>query len=119
MTRLTLSLLLFISPLAFAGFVHPLDFDGSSAQKQKVIEYIQARVKKEYCGVVDMCQETMLRMMEEQNLSAFKYLTKAEDRKILDHVIKTYCGSVDMCNYQMLRMMYEQNLQASQRKLEW
>lgn len=119
MNKVVFLIAILLSPVAFAGFVHPLDFDGSDEQKKEVIQYIQNRVKKEYCGVVDMCQDTMLRMMEEKNLTAFKYLTAAQNRDVLDYVIKAYCSTVDMCNYQMLRMMYDQNLQASKRKLEW
>lgn len=104
-----------------AAFVHPLDFDGSAAQQKTVIEYIQGKVKKEYCeGPVDMCQPTTLRMMEKQNLSAFKKLAKAENRPVLDKVIADYChGPIDMCNYSTLNMMYQQNLKASGEKLTW
>ncbi|XXN62765.1 hypothetical protein ACRQ84_12320 [Enterobacter ludwigii] len=106
---------------AQAGFIHPMKFDGSEAQKQEVINFIQARVKADYCdGQLDMCQPTTLRMMEQQNLSAFKKLTKAQDRKVLDRVIKDYCdGSLDMCNYTIIEMMYQQNLKASGEQLTW
>lgn len=109
----------FSAPLANAGFVHPMDFDGSDAQKNEVMEYIKARVKKEYCGMVDMCQPTMLRMMEQQNLDAFKQATQAKNRAIMDRVIRDYCGAVDMCNYQNIFMMYQQNVQAAENKLQW
>ena len=67
-----------------------------------------------------MCQPTTLRMMEQQNLSAFKKLTKAQDRKVLDRVIKDYCdGGLDMCNYTTIEMMYQQNLKASGEQLTW
>ncbi|MGP4129479.1 hypothetical protein OJE16_06745 [Pantoea tagorei] len=71
--------LLLTSAAANAGFVHPLDFDGSEAQKKEVISYIQKRVKADYCdGQLDMCQPTTLRMMEKQNLNAFKKTHKSE-----------------------------------------
>lgn len=117
-----LLVLLAITPLhAFADFIHPMDFDGSEAQKKRVVEIVKARVKKDYCeGVIDMCQDTTLRMMEKQNLDAFKQATAAADRKIMDRVIKDYCGgAVDMCNYSTIMMMYNQNFQASQKKLNW
>lgn len=106
---------------ANAGFVHPLDFDGSEAQKQEVINYIQAKVKDDYCdGQLDMCQPTTLRMMEQQNLKAFKKLTQAKDRKVMDRVIQDYCeDSDDMCTYTTIDMMYQQNLKDNNQKLTW
>lgn len=32
-----------------AGFVHPLQFDGSEAMKNQVVQYIEQRVKTTYC----------------------------------------------------------------------
>lgn len=116
----TLLILLF-SASSFAGFIHPMDFTGSDAQKQEVISYIKQRVKKEYCeGSLDLCQETMLRMMEQENLDAFKKATQANNRVIMDRVIKDYCqGGVDLCNYTTILMMYQENLKASQKQLQW
>src|SRR5471030_3558709 len=107
--------------MANAAFVNPMKFDGSEAQKKEVVDYIQARVKKEYCGgQVDMCQDSMLRMMEKQNLADFKSLTEAKDKRVMDRVIKDYCkGPVDMCNYTTIKMMYDQNEKASKEKLTW
>lgn len=104
-----------------AAFIHPMDFDGSEAQKKEVIEYIQAKVKKDYCdGSIDMCQPTTLRMMEKQNLNAFKQMTQAKNRPVMDKVIADYChGAIDMCNYSNLDMMYKQNVKASGEKLSW
>ena len=113
--------ILLVSATANAGFIHPLDFDGSESQKQEVISYIQARVKADYCdGQLDMCQPTTLRIMEKQNLTAFKKLTKVSDRKILDRVIKDYCqGALDMCTYTTLEIMYKQNVKATKQELSW
>ncbi len=102
-----------------AKFIHPIDFTGSEEQKNEVISYIKARVNKDYCRTVDMCQEMMLRMMETENLEAFKRLTQAQDRKILDGVIQDYCKTVDMCTYQMLDMMYNENVKAKSQELKW
>ncbi|WP_421851754.1 hypothetical protein [Marinomonas sp.] len=107
------------SSLANAQFVHPLNFDGSEAQKKEVITYITNRVKHDYCGTVDMCQQVMLRLMEKENLDAFKRLTKAKNRDILDRAIHDYCGRVDMCTYQMIEIMYNQNVEAADKKLDW
>ena len=49
------------SSLANAQFVHPLNLDGSEAQKKEVITYITNRVKHDYCGTVDMCQQVIER----------------------------------------------------------
>jgi len=102
-----------------AKFIHPLDFDGSDIQKKEVIAYIQNRAKKDYCKTLDMCQETILRMMEKENLEAFKRLTRATDRKILDRAVHDYCGAIDMCTYQMVEMMYNENLKKSTEELSW
>ncbi|EIQ5747186.1 hypothetical protein LVE42_004674, partial [Salmonella enterica] len=67
-----------------------------------------------------MCQDTTLRMMERENLEAFKRATQAKDKKIMNQVIKDYCLSgVDMCNYATIDMMYKENLKASKQNLEW
>ena len=106
---------------AFADFIHPMDFDGSEAQKNRVIEIIKNRVKKDYCDSgLDMCQSTTLRMMESDNLKAFKNATQAKNRKIMDRVIKDYCNSgLDMCSYSNIFMMYQENLKASEATLNW
>lgn len=114
----TIFLFLF-SISAKAQFIHPLDFNGSESQKKAVIAYIQDRVNSDYCEKVDMCQETTLRMMEQENLEAFKRLTQAKSREILDRAIHDYCGKVDMCTYQTLEMMYNENLKKSSEKLSW
>lgn len=113
--------LLLASGSTYAGFIHPLDFDGSEAQKKEVITYIKDRVKADYCdGQINMCQPTTLRMMENENLNAFKKLTKASDRQVLDGVIKDYCQrGLYMCTYTTIEMMYQQNLKANNQELSW
>lgn len=117
----TLILAALTSTSATADFVHPMDFDGSEQQKNEVIQYIKDRVRQSYCNSnLDMCQETILRMMEKQNLASFKNVTKAKNRQIMDRVIKDYCqGSLDMCDYTVIEMMYLQNLSASKESLTW
>lgn len=121
MKKLLFFTFLFASLSAFADFVHPMDFDGSEAQKKRVIKIIKERVRKDYCNSeLNMCQETTLRMMENENLRAFKQSTKAKNRRIMDRVIKDYCYSgLDMCNYSTIFMMYQENLKASQQSLKW
>lgn len=111
----------FVPALAFATElpVHPMDFDGSEAQKTMVINYITKNVYKQYCTGINMCQESMLRRMEEKDLDAFKSLTKAENRKILDQAITDHCITLDMCSFSMIKRMYEKNLAASKQKLSW
>ncbi len=113
------SLLIILTFILCSGFIHPMDFQES--QKDVVINNIKKQVRKDYCeGSVDMCQDVTLRMMERENLNAFKKLTTAKHRKIMDRVIKDYCNSsVDMCNYVTILMMYETNLKASSQQLTW
>ncbi len=121
MRKLLIILLMTTSLDVLAEFVHPMNFDGSEAQKNEVISYIKARVKHDYCDTgLDMCQNTTLRMMENKNLEAFKEATKAENRRVMDRVIKDYCNSgLDMCNYTTILMMYKKNLEASGQSLSW
>ncbi|EIP6847649.1 hypothetical protein LTE61_004392 [Salmonella enterica subsp. enterica serovar Westminster] len=123
MRKLTLVMMCFTPGLAIADaqFVNPMDFDGTDVQKEQVVQYITEHVHKMYCdSALDMCQDTMLRMMERQELSAFKEATQATDKKIMKKVIETYCeGAIDMCSYSTVVMMYRSNLKASQQTLEW
>ena len=119
--RLFLATALCVPTLAFAAQppIHPMDFDGSDQQKALVIDYITKNVYKQYCTGINMCQESMLRRMEEKDLEAFKGLTKVENRPILDRAIGDYCNTLDLCSYSMIQKMYEKNLAASKKKLSW
>lgn len=121
MRILIMLLLTGVSGYAFAGFVHPMDFDGSESQKNEVVQYIKGQVRKDYCdGGLDMCQNTILRMMEQENLEAFKKGTRAKNRTVMDRAIKDYCNSgLDMCNYTTIMMMYDENVAAGQKELDW
>ncbi|QJT21672.1 hypothetical protein IBG34_04780 [Aeromonas media] len=121
MKKIAILLITTLPLLAQAGFIHPMDFDGSEAQKQQVIQYIKERVKHDYCdGQLDMCQATTLRMMEQQNLDSFKKASQAKERAIMDRAIKDYChGGIDMCSYDTIWMMYRENLKASNEDLSW
>lgn len=99
------------------GFVHPLDFKDTKAERQKVIDYIEKNVKETYANI-GMDNPTILRMMEKEELDSFKKLTKVKNRKLLDRVIKTYCD-IGMCNYIMILMMYNEELRASKESLSW
>lgn len=103
-----------------AKFIHPMDFDGSEAQKQQVISYIKTNVQKDYCDNLGMCQPSTLRMMETENLNAFKLATKATNRKIMNQVIRDYCTSgLNLCSYINIQMMYEENVNADNQELSW
>jgi hypothetical protein len=119
MIKLLIFLMVTLSFSLNAKFIHPQKFDGSEAQKVEVISYIENRVKQDYCGTIDMCQEVMLRMMETENLEAFKRLTKAKNKILLDRAIQDYCGPADMCTYQIIEMMYNENLKAHNKELSW
>lgn len=120
MRKIIAALLMLGSSIAYGSeFVHPKKFDGSDAHKEKVINYIKERVQKDYCQTIDMCQEAMLRMMESENLDAFKRLTSAQNDRILDRAIHDYCNTVDMCSYQMIEMMYNENTKAELQELKW
>lgn len=108
-----------IAGSAQAGFINPMNFDGSESQRNEVIEYIQERVRINYCEKIDMCQASMLRMMEKENLEAFKRMTKANNAAVMKRVIDDYCHRIDMCDYSTLEMMYQENNKASEQTLEW
>ncbi len=121
MCKILVTALCLFPVVTFAKFINPMEFDGSEDQKSEVIEYIKERVHKDYCdSQLDMCQDTVLRMMERENLDAFKQATQAKDKRIMDQVINDYCDSaLDMCNYSTINMMYIENLKSSKESLEW
>jgi len=119
MQRLLLFLLCLVLavPAFAANFVNPIGFQPTSENKKAVVEYIQQNVKQE-CSKVGMDSESTLRMMEEQNLEAFKKLLSAQDNDVLRRVINQCCG-VGMCNYATIHMMYEQEMAAKGKSLKW
>jgi hypothetical protein len=101
-----------------ADFVHPLDFEDTEEERQKVIQYIESVVKETY-SKIGMDDPSTLRMMEREHLDCFKKLTKVTDnRALLDRVIKTYCD-IGMCDYSTIWMMYQEESKASKEKLTW
>ncbi|NQY53866.1 MAG: hypothetical protein HRT42_09890 [Campylobacteraceae bacterium] len=99
------------------GFIHPLDFKGSKVEKEKVMNFIVKQVKETY-SKIGMGDPSTLRMMEKQELSSFKQLTKVQNRQLLDSVITQYCN-IGMCNYNTILMMYNEQNKASKEKLNW
>lgn len=111
-------LLLSVCTAIFAdGFIHPLDFRGTETEKQAVISFIEKDVKERYTAI-GMGDPATLRMMENEELDAFKQLTNVTNRKLLDEVIRTYTA-IGMGNYSTILMMYNEQLEASQQKLKW
>lgn len=71
MKKLIFFLLVLISCNTIAEFIHPMEFDGSDAQKTEVIEYIINNVKHDYCeSGLDMCSYTNIWMMYKKNIEA-------------------------------------------------
>ena len=120
-----LFLLLFSSTVFAKEIINPLTFSGSQSEKNAVISFIETNVEEMYCGnelLESMCTNSLLRMMEEEELSSFKKLTNAKNPKILKNVINTYCYDSFLegfCNYTMILMMYEEEASAAGKKLEW
>ena len=105
------------SSLFAQSFVSPINFVSTESNKKKVVSYIQKQVKKDY-SAIGMDDPSTLRMMEEENLDAFKELTKVTNTSLLKKVIKTYCD-IGMCNYSTILMMYKEQEKASKKTLEW
>jgi len=116
-TFLTLVLFVFASSLFSQSFVSPMGFVENETNKQKVIAYIKKQVKEDY-SAIGMDDPSTLRMMENENLDAFKKLTKVSNTTLLKKVIKTYC-EIGMCNYSTILMMYIEQNKASKKTLEW
>lgn len=115
---LSITLLLYATNSYAASFVNPIYYEDTEENRQKVITYIEENTKETYCETVDMCNPSTLRMMEKQNLKAFKYLTIVDDKELLQKTINEYC-SIDMCNYSTIKMMYDTHYKASKEKLSW
>ncbi|MBU2714262.1 hypothetical protein [Zooshikella harenae] len=120
MSRILSLILIIMFPLvsiAARSIIHPLDFKGSEEEKVEVINQIKESVKQTY-SQIGMADALTLRMMEKEELKAFKQLTKIKNRKLLDQVMQQYC-SIDMCNYNTILMMYNEQNQASKEELSW
>lgn len=72
---LVFNLILLTSNLSAQTFVSPISFVENDSNKQKVISFIKKQVKDD-CSRIGMDDPSTLRMMEQENLNAFKELTK-------------------------------------------
>lgn len=100
-----------------SDFFYPSKFDGSSSHKSQVISFIKGNVHETY-SAIGMGDPVTLRMMEKEELNAFKRLTKVDNKPLLSRVIKQYCD-IGMCNYSTIYMMYKEQNQASSAQLTW
>ena len=99
------------------SFVSPINYVNNETNQKKVVSYIQKDVKETY-SAIGMDDPSTLRMMEKENLNAFKELIKVKDTSLLQKVIKTYC-EIGMCNYSTILMMYKEQNKANNETLEW
>ncbi len=99
------------------GFIHPMDFDNSEEMKDKVISFIKFKVKKNL-EFIDSYNNMNARMMEKEELNAFKELTREKDRETMDRVINDLLF-IDSLDYINLKMMYNEEKQAGNEELTW
>lgn len=122
-TLFTLIFMLLSYSVEAAEFINPLNFKNTIESRQKVINYIKAKTYYDYC-VADnfLCNNATLRMMEEEDLKAFKNLIGTEKKYsgMLNKIIYDYCV-VDnfLCTYSTIDMMLEEEIQASKKELVW
>lgn len=109
--------IIIISNLFAQSFVNPISFVDNELNKQKVISFIKKQVKED-CAAIGMDDPSTLRMMEQENLNAFKELIKITNTSLLKDVIKDCCD-IGMCNYSTILMMYKEQDKASKKSLEW
>tara|TARA_B110000881_G_C18154913_1_gene307908 strand:+ start:121 stop:474 length:354 start_codon:yes stop_codon:yes gene_type:complete len=113
-----LLILLCLPMIGFAqSFISPINYTNSETNQNRVISYIQKDVKETY-SLIGMDDPSTLRMMEKENLNAFKELIKITNVSLLQNVIKTYC-EIGMCNYSTILMMYMEQKKANAETLEW
>jgi hypothetical protein len=109
---------LLMSSLAFsASLVNPNNFKGTQKEKNAVVAWIKQNIKEEY-SAIGMDNPSTLRMMETEDLNAFKNLTQVKDKALLEEVIKTY-SSIGMDSYNTFWMMYQEEEKAKSSSLNW
>lgn len=122
-TLFFLAFTLFLNQAAAApeGYVDPIKFQETEEEKAQVIEFIKKNVDQTYCKGLGQCSATMLRMMEEAQLKAFKQLAKdaKEHPKQFKQVYKDYCIGIGQCDYSTLSMMFNKEVESSAKQLTW
>lgn len=94
--------------------IHPTNFKDTKENREEVIQFIQIMVK----DANPAQSATILRMLEKNQLSSFKILTRATNKKLLDKIINKEC-SKKSCSYTIVKMLYESEIRASKEKLSW
>jgi hypothetical protein len=113
-----LIILFFLPTIGFGqSFVSPINYTNTETNQKRVISYIKKDVKETYSSI-GMDDPLTLRMMEKENLNAFKELIKISNTALLQSVIDTYC-EIGMCNYNTILMMYREQSRANNESLEW
>lgn len=113
--RIIIFTFLLLPMLAFGlppKFIHPLEFDGSHDQTEKVLFYIQDDILENHCGPGDeSCHSFIITFEREENFNAFMALTKVTNRDYLNRLIQEYCNSEFFkCTYANILKAYEENL---------
>ncbi|UIJ37104.1 hypothetical protein LWC08_10205 [Desulfobaculum bizertense] len=114
---LTLLFLWICTPVFAANFINPIGFTPNKENKAAVVEFVQQNTRQS-AAVVGIDSESTLRMMEQQNLNAFKKLVSAQDKATLKRVIKN-CHQIGINDYSTIYMMYEQEIKAKSKSLQW
>lgn len=100
-----------------SSLIHPHSFKGSDIEKKQLIKQIQQAAKAKSV-LIGMNDPTTLRMMEKEELNAFKSLLKNSNKQLLDISIEQACGA-GMCDYSSINMLYQQHVQSNSSELEW
>lgn len=106
MKKNILFLTLLFSAVAWAEFIHPMDYDGSLGQKKAVKQFIKLQVQRDYCQELNICNKSALRKIEKKNFRAFMKATHATDRKVMDEAIDHCMHYMDMCEYSIIELKY-------------
>jgi len=118
MKSFLIPLLLGLASAAFGqSFVSPIAFVDNEANRAAVVRFIEHQVYTDYTAI-GMNDPMTLRMMEDENMKAFKQLIQATNTALLREVIDTYCG-IGMCNYSTIWMMYQEQSKAATNSLKW
>lgn len=90
------------------GYVDPVTFMGTYAEKTQVMKYIKATVYETFCEQRNECSPSTLYRMEKADFAAFKYLTihAKRNESAYDRIYEKYCLSLGECRYHTLKMKF-------------
>ena len=119
MKKILLLLFLLFPSVSFGdNLISPIGFQDTDENRKKVLSFIEKNVKNELSSI-GMDDPSYLRVIEKQELQAFKKLIKVKDTKLLRKVIIGNCSIFGMCNYDSILVIYMQEKKASNSKLKW